>query len=403
MRTASATRAALLTPPGAGAIAVVRVVGPDPQVILDRIFRPRRSPRDSMHEPNRLRYGDLFDGDEIIDDVLVCSVPTPEGWAVDLCTHGGIRVVERVLQLLEAHGAAPVAADQLADTLWPARTAIEAAALWSMVRAKTERALRFLARQAVHLPRMIDLASSLCRTDPDAAAKLLRGAIEPYRRARWLIDGVTVALVGPPNSGKSTLFNCLVGRDTAIVSATPGTTRDWVTAAVEHRGVWFTLIDTAGQHTVNDPLEQLAMIRGREAAAKADRTLLILDGSSPRPADPALSAAGIEAAGASFVIANKCDLGFAWTAIGNGLTSKPKVLRVSALRGSEVPRILEELTSSLGLTSELDLDPCAFEESQREVIDQALSELPRYPAKAADLLRQNLLASRGDPAASRGL
>jgi tRNA modification GTPase len=144
-----------------------------------------------------------------------------------------------------------------------------------------------------------------------AARERMEALLAESRRGRLLREGITVAIAGRPNVGKSTLFNRLAGVERAIVTAIPGTTRDLITEAVMLSGVRMTLVDTAGVRWTTDPVEREGVLRAEKATAAADVVVVVLDASVPlTEADRDLL--DTTASRAHVVAANKCDLARAW-------------------------------------------------------------------------------------------
>ena len=129
-----------------------------------------------------------------------------------------------------------------------------------------------------------------------------------FARGRIVHDGLTLAIVGRPNAGKSSLFNRLVERDRAIVTATPGTTRDLVTERISLDGIPLELVDTAGLRDTAEEVEQLGIARSREALADAALVLVVLDATQPMNEEERRLLSAIEERPALIAI-NKCDLG----------------------------------------------------------------------------------------------
>lgn len=197
-----------------------------------------------------------------------------------------------------------------------------------------------------------------------------------YRGARYLIDGATLAIVGPPNSGKSTLFNRLMGRSAAIVSPLAGTTRDWVTGEIELDGVPITLVDTAGRRDAVGSLEKEAMARGTAIGGRADLRVLLLDGSRPLPRD-VRAMSGPLAAEASFIaVVNKTDLKAAWRVdelaecLGG---SPPEPVAISAQNGDGVAELELRILGALGFEDWIDDAPTIFTARQYDLAGQVLS------------------------------
>jgi tRNA modification GTPase len=408
MTTEGGHRVVVLTPPGAGAIGVVRVVGPDAVSLVDQAFHPASGGGLSAAQGDRLRYGHFVDGEETIDDVIVSVTTRHEGknvetpkrrnaetrgeesadLVVDISAHGGVRVIERILQTLERLGASVGEPGDAVGLAWPTGSQIEHEAIEALTRAKTERAVRFLAWQRENLPAELEAIALLCRSDPAAARQRLTAIADGYAVARTLMEGVTVALVGPPNSGKSTLFNRLIGRPATVVSPQPGTTRDWVAEPVEMDGVPVTLVDTAGRRESDDPLEQQAVEVSRRVTERAEVRLLLLDGSQP------LSSSGKELLAASHLwtgcltVINKADAGNARPAPNVGGHNN---VSISALTGTGCDKLLSAILAVLGYRGWVESIPCLFTARQAEAAADVLSVLPLDPMAAEQRLQQCLI------------
>jgi len=371
-------RVALLTPPGAGAIALIRVVGPDPATLVNAVFQGKSGLALTYDESNRLRFGRMVDGDETLDEVVAVAHAVGGLPAVDITAHGGTRIVERILQTLQGRGAEVCAPEDAAQRTWPAGCLLEREILEAMARAKTERALRFLSYQRTHLFDAIERLARTARNDPGSAEGTLREFIARSGPARALVDGVTVALVGPPNSGKSTLLNRLVGRDAALASDIAGTTRDWIAEPVEILGLPVTLVDTAGRHEASSPLEALAIEAGRRMAHAADLRVAILDCGAD------FAASGSYTLGPrDFAVLNKADL-------APQAGKEFNMMAVSARTGAGVERLAERMLASFGLEARADPQPGLFTESQIAWANEVLTELRRSPDRAAARLQERI-------------
>ncbi|MDO8632153.1 MAG: GTP-binding protein [Phycisphaerales bacterium] len=394
----SSHSAILLTPPGAGAIAVIRVVGVDAPVLVSEIFRGQSATALSGEIGDRLLYGRVVDGDEVIDDVLVSLAkstsagrPTGSGHAVDISCHGGIRVVERILQVLESRGV--TIRDDAGTTFstWPARNLVEREALEAIAAAKTGRAVRFAARLRTHLVPHLDELADRFAADPSAARRELETLVAGFSAARVLLDGVTVALVGPPNSGKSTLFNRLVGRTAAVTSPIPGTTRDWVAESVEIEGVPVTLIDTAGRHRTAESLERLAVECGLSRIQSADVILPVLETSRELGNAEKDVLTAMRTGWFRVIVANKSDLEPVWSKAdlqGIQPSIPSELVRVSAITGLGCSDLLQRLLERLGVTGFDDSRVCLFTERQAGIAYRALSAVPPH---AGDMIRTELI------------
>lgn len=329
---------------GQAAVAVLRLSGPATSALLTRLCR-------RVPEPRRATLRALRDGaGDVLDRGLVVWFPAPGSYTGEDCAelhvHGGRAVVEGIAGRLVELGARPAEAGEFtrraflhgrmdllqaeavadlvaAETSAQRRQALRQldGALGELYRGWSERLLRLLAQQEA----LIDFPDEDLPSETEAALvaeiAALRGAIvrhlDDRRRGERLREGLVFAIAGRPNVGKSTLINALAGRDVAIVSPLPGTTRDVLEARVVLGGVPVTLLDTAGLRETDNAIEAEGVKRARTRAAAADLLVLVRDDDTPtRPLAPE---------GPTLVVANKADLGD---------HARDADLRVSALTGS---------------------------------------------------------------------
>lgn len=382
MSPGSANHSRLLTPPGTGAIAVIRITGPRAGRIVGRFFQPVNHPGqgstaeqlDSLLAGRRLRYGYLVDANEVIDDVIVARVSAGEVAAYDISAHGGIRVAQRILALFEREGAPLRDEGEALAPIWPQKNLIEQEALEALRTAKTSRCVCFLAWQRRHLASRLQALTSC--GDSATAEQGLQAMFDRYRSARWLIDGATLVIVGPPNSGKSTLFNRLMGRSAAIVSDKAGTTRDWVAEPIELGGVPITLVDTAGRHDTADTLEHDAIARGASIGRRADLRILLFDGSEPLPLAMYDTTALLDLKAPDILVVNKADLKAAWrveelsVGVSGGLAAP---LAISARTGEGIAALEQRVLGTLGLDNGPDEAPAIFTARQYELAGRMLT------------------------------
>jgi tRNA modification GTPase len=306
------TIVALSTPPGRGGIGVIRISGPDALKILRTLVAAK-----SFHPiPNQLTLKSLIDPFTLglLDEALVCFFKSPHSFTgedvVELHCHGSPVLLRAVIDLilkLDARLATPGEFSLRAVTNGRMKLN-EAEAIRDLVDAQTETALRQATRQLKGeisnrlapaeqnlLEIIVRLESSLEFVEDDLPAveskeilaSLLGLKSELSRLAgtfaagKLLRDGITVALVGRPNVGKSSLFNSLLGHGRAIVTELPGTTRDTLTESVGIDGIPVLLIDTAGIRNSIDEIEAIGVERARRQAAEADILIVVIDGSEP--------------------------------------------------------------------------------------------------------------------------
>ena len=376
----------LLTPPGAGAIGVVRVTGPDAPIIVERVFQANNQRPLSLDAPNRIVYGRFVVDEEIIDDVLVSCVLDRVPPAVDLCAHGGVRILERILEALERVGAPMRESREEHTRVWPAANWIQQEVVEALQQARTDRAVRFLARQHRNLMPGLEQIAAIVERDLEQAWERLGAMLGGFRAARTLIEGATLAIVGPPNSGKSTLFNRLVGRSAAVVSPLAGTTRDWVGQPVQMDGIPLFLVDTAGWQPAADALETMAIERGLKMGEAAHVRLLVLDGSRPMESGAAREVWAPSERSHWLIVVNKRDLTPAWPVD----SLPPEVaelsrdrIELSARTGAGVDHLVERITKVLGFDRWDEEQPQFFTARQHEVVTELLAEKPDNPERAA--------------------
>jgi tRNA modification GTPase len=359
------TIAAVATPLGIGGIGVVRMSGPAALSIAQRVFvRPPGVPLTHL-ESHRVYYGFVVnDQGERVDEALLCLMRRPRSYTredvVEISCHGGVMTTQRVLETVLAQGARVAEpgeftkraflhgrldltqAEAVIDVI-NARTLASHRAALQQLDGALSRQLHELREQlvqvSVYLEAGIDFPEEDLELIPTGelvdrlasiAAQLMR-LLQTFTRGRALREGLATAIIGRPNVGKSSLLNTLLGRDRAIVSPHPGTTRDTIEDTLDIEGVLLRIIDTAGIRATTDAIEQEGVRRAREAIERAELLLLVFDRSTTLTADDHLVLA--ETVGKPRVLVrNKCDLPVCWTPEALGASDAP-CLDVSALRG----------------------------------------------------------------------
>jgi tRNA modification GTPase len=352
------TIAALATPVGTSALAVVRASGPLAPSLARAIFCAAPPPRQTCHADYRDRAGAL------IDDVLYVPFQAPRSYTgedvLEISCHGNPFIVRKILDDLYERGCRPAEPGEFTKRAFlnGCMDLSQAEAVADLIRARSERALaaanqqlrgalgrrmdnmnRQLLDLLAHVEAYIDFPDE--DLPPDDRSALLAGIrllladttqlLATDRYGEILRDGVKTVILGAPNSGKSSLLNRLLGRERALVSPEPGTTRDYLQERITLGPHCIRLTDTAGLNPSPTPLEKLGMAKALEHSADADLILLVLDATQPAPALPEeLSIQLIPQR--TLVVVNKIDL------VPDGSHPRPPrdlpTVKISALTGA---------------------------------------------------------------------
>ena len=369
------TIVAVATPPGRGAIGLVRISGSRALDLTAALLN-----RSQPLEPRRATFARLGATDGLVsarDEVIVTWFPAPHSYTgqdvVEIGAHGSPVVVDAIVRMVMDAGArlampgeftlraflngkrdlvqaeavadliaaatplqARVAFDQLEGTLSERIAGIDAPVFDLVVR--LEASLDF-PDEGYHFVRPGETVEGI-----DRALAGIDALLSDEARGRMIREGATVVVAGRPNVGKSSLFNALVGTARAIVTEVPGTTRDLVTERLDLKGIEVTLVDTAGARETVDVVEREGVVRASRASATADLVLVVIDMSEPLTNDDVRLLE--ETAGLTrLVVANKCDK----RAVVDHATV-PRVAeacRVSAMTGENLEVLRSEIAVAL--------------------------------------------------------
>ena len=413
---------ALSSAPGRAGVAVVRASGPNAGRALEQLTGKATPP------PRRAALAALRDpaGKAIIDRGLVLWFPAPESFTgedvVEFHVHGGQAVIAALFRALKSLGLRMAEPGEFARRAFDAGkldlTAVEGLA--DLIAADTESQRRQALRQMDGaLGKLYDgwrdaiiRAMALTEADIDFSDQDLPAALSAASREniesllagvrRHLGDahrgervraGIHVAIIGPPNVGKSTLLNALARREAAIVSDSPGTTRDVIEVALDVAGYPVMLADTAGLRSTADSIEREGVRRALERGKAADLTILVLDPFTVKDAD---KIEGNPLIAQPIVIINKTDISESWSA--PDFVAGIPVIKISAKTGQGVDDLLARLKSAIETRfgGADDLGPAITRSRHRELLESCAGHLERaLAAKADELVAEDLrLAAR---------
>lgn len=376
MSAAIDTIVAVATPPGRGAVGILRLSGPAAFACAERLCGALPPPRQAGLR--RFRDGD----GTVIDQGLALAFPGPQSYTgedvVELQGHGGPVVLDLLLRAALASGARQARpgefseraflngrldlaqAEAVADLIHAASAQAARAATRSL-EGELSRRVEAIAAELTALRVFVEGALDFSDEDIDwlgdaalharlaALQAHLQGLLAEAARGRRLRDGLVVTLTGRPNVGKSTLLNALAGADVAIVTEIAGTTRDPLREHLDLDGLPVTVIDTAGLRESQDPVEQEGIRRAHRALAQAELALFLLDDREGLTAEDRTLLAQLPPALPVLLLHNKCDL--SGRAPGRELIDGRVHLRLAAAPGQGLELLRAELLEFAGLSA----------------------------------------------------
>jgi len=300
---------------GQGAIAIIRVSGPEAIALTEVLFRPSQEGKSlSKEQGHTIHHGTICDGERVIDEVLVSIFRAPRSYTgedvIEISCHGSSYIQQKILELFIALGARAAKPGEFTQRAFlnGKLDLAQAEAVADLVAAETEGAhrvalqqlrggfsdrLKTLRDQLLHFISLIELELDFSEEDVEFAdrghlrklvqeiAELIQELVTSFQLGNVLKKGIPVAIIGRPNVGKSTLLNALLREERAIVSEIEGTTRDSIEDSINLEGIQFRFIDTAGIRETADTIENLGIRRTYQKIEQASIVLLLIEANDP--------------------------------------------------------------------------------------------------------------------------
>ena len=308
------TIAAIATPGSGSGIGVIRISGENAIEVADKIFQPKNRNKRLPEQPTyTIHYGNIVDGDKLLDEVIVPLMRGPHSYTaedtVEIDCHGGTFVMRKILELVIRNGARPAEPGEFTKRAFlngridlsqaeAVMDVIEAknnyalqsslgqlkGSLLEMIREMREKILYEIAyiESALDDPEHISLDGYPVELGKkvDNLLKTAVDLLKSSQNGRVLREGIRTVIVGKPNAGKSSLMNVLVGSNRAIVTDMAGTTRDILEEQIQLKGLNLNIVDTAGIRKTDDPVEKIGVERAKKAMLDADLILYVVDSSA---------------------------------------------------------------------------------------------------------------------------
>ena len=377
------TICAIATPPGSGAIAVIRLSGDNAVNIADIVFQSAKKTKKLINQKaNTIHFGTITDDNQAIDEVLLSIFKAPHSYtgedSIEISCHGSNHIQSRILELLINNGARLAQpgeftlrsfqngkmdlsqAEAVADLIASSSESTRKVAM-NQMRGGFRDEIQDLRVQLLNFISLIELELDFSEEDVEFADREqlknlvrkidrhLKTLIDSFKLGNVIKNGIPVAIIGEPNVGKSTLLNALLNEDKAIVSDIPGTTRDAIEDVVNLNGVLFRFIDTAGIRETKDTIENLGIERTFSKIENAEIVLLMVDASYSNIENSISEIKNKIGDKKLLIIINKIDL------IGKtdleAIKSLYETIEIAAKHKKNIKELIDKLTTAANVSS----------------------------------------------------
>ena len=378
----SDTIIALATPPGIGAISIIRISGKNAISVSEKLFYKKNKKKLSSHKSHTVHLGKIKNNENEIDEVLLTIFKTPHSYTgentIEISCHGSIYIQQQIIDLYVQNGARVAdpgeftlraflngkmdlnQAEAVADLISSENEGAHRLAIQQMKK-EFSSDLKKLRKELLDFVSLIELELDFSEEDVEFAdrnkfnslikkIKLeLKLLIDSFKSGNVLKNGVSVAIVGKPNAGKSSLMNALAKDNKAIVSDIPGTTRDSIETSINIKGVKFRFIDTAGLRKTNDVIESKGIEKTREQISKANILIYLFDINDIDESEIKKTLSDFDREDLTvLLVRNKIDLKTKKTELLNNIR-KMEIIEISALETSSVDLIKNKLISNINI------------------------------------------------------
>ena len=370
------TIAAIATAPGEGGIGIIRISGSNSLPVAEEIFKSVSGKKISEYNLRTLIYGNIFDGEKRIDEVLVAYMKGPNSYTgedvIEINCHGGFISVKKILELILTKDVRLAEAGEFTKRAFlNGRIDLsQAEAVIDVIKSKTDKAqevaqnqlegslankIKSLRLKVTEVLAQLEVSIDFSDEDVEdvtykeiedkslALRDEIKKLYDSAESGKILRDGLKTVIIGKPNVGKSSLLNSILGENRAIVTEIAGTTRDVIEEFVNIKGIPLKIVDTAGIRETEDIVEKIGVQKSKESIDSADLVIIVLDSSKPLT-DEDLEILENARSKKTIVLLNKIDLEQAIDqTVIEEIVGKDNIIKISALKNEGIEQIHDKI------------------------------------------------------------